>query len=359
MIHDPVVSSDPHGIVSSADTFERVVRYLPKGLFSDRSVALLRSMTGRVPDPLADSFALECRLSEEDDVDLTVSGRRLTADRMHSIERSTGEMTEVAHIVQRTDEVMSRAPSGIEALHVEYDARDADGGQGSPGLYIQFALGEDFDSPDTLRLAVEALHPDISSGVRCARIRDVLEALPPGAVLRHLGAFSSRPGNTTRLSIAGLDIDATPALLERIRWAGDPAPMFERVVDVNSWQPGRLGCLQLDVAEDVGGRLGFEFAVNGRTDFGWELDAIPFLAGMVEQGLCISGKQRELLHWPGLTMERLPHRGGHQVMLRTVNHLKLVLDPDERAKLKAYLFVFCPWGQTLDHRQLKAPQVPR
>lgn len=307
-------------------------------------------MAGRAPDALADAFAIECRLSREGPVDLTVSGRRLTAARRATVDGAPDDMAEARDLLRRIDSSRS-VRNRIEGIHLEYDAvAGEETGVGAPGVYLQFALGDD-DLRDIVLPSLRLLAgpPDLAL---VERVAGVLSALPDGARLRHLGIFPSRPGGRVRLSVQGLPLEEAGRYVARLGWAGD-AGRLERVLrDVDAPRPGKLGCLQLDVGTSLGTRVGFEFAVNGRPHFGWELEALPFLDRLVARDLCTPARGAALLRWPGLALEPLPHRGVRAAMLRTVNHVKLAFDADGAIEAKAYLLLFCPWGQTMDPGRL-------
>jgi hypothetical protein len=65
-----------------------------------------------------------------------------------------------------------------------------------------------------------------------------------------------------------------------------------------------------------------------------------FLDHLVKCGLCLPERRDALLAWPGYEVRTLRHELWPSWLIRRVNCVKLVHEPDREAQAKAYLLAF-------------------
>jgi hypothetical protein len=95
--------------------------------------------------------------------------------------------------------------------------------------------------------------------------------------------------------------------------------------------------LHLDVAGDVGHRVGIEYVFSRSEQLRGHVAETGFLDHLEALGLCSPAKRSGLSAWAGYSTERLPHELWQSLLVRRLNHVKLVLSPDAPPQAKAYL----------------------
>jgi hypothetical protein len=180
-------------------------------------------------------------------------------------------------------------------------------------------------------------------------LRACLERLPSGASLTYLGVFP-RDGQPpiVRLCVVGLSGNLT-AYLGAIGWPGDAAALERGVLgplarlqgegqgqeQKQSAQP--VGILHLDLAPDVGPRLGLEYTFPRAGMSGGLRSTDEFLRQLVARGWCTARNRESLRAWPRRSVELLPHDIWHSQVTRQIGHVKLTYTSGEPAVAKAYL----------------------
>jgi hypothetical protein len=145
--------------------------------------------------------------------------------------------------------------------------------------------------------------------------------------------------------------EALPFLRD-VEWEGDAARVT-RVLDAAAEWTTHVG-LSLDVGEGVEPRLGLEM-------LNWTKPPSPpsawraCLRTLVERGLCLPEKARDLLHYPGIAHERgdrwpdtittSPDYRERVVrtLTRSLLHVKVTVPPDGPLTAKAYLAARHGW----------------
>jgi hypothetical protein len=82
-----------------------------------------------------------------------------------------------------------------------------------------------------------------------------------------------------------------------------------------------------------------------------------FLDHLVRQGLCTPEHLAGLASFPGVSLERLPHELWRSVLVRRVNHVKLVLDGGRKPEAKGYLSIHHRYHRPPAGRRLRARGV--
>lgn len=328
---------------SVRETLDLVEKYLPSQLIDLGALVQLRETATRVPERVASSFFLECRLlNEARAVDLAIVVPRSV---LQSWDGPVPDTDFEAHeeLLRRLHHLTSTSGLPTDALYamcLEYDAPDGSS-QACPGIYVQLDSSKSGSEHTVIRAATRAL-VDVSGAQ--ADVRDVLDCvnmLPEGAYVLHIGVFPARSATAIRLVIQGIDDDAVPGFLKRAGWSGSTADLRDFMASTlprpHATHPNRVAGIAFDViGARVGPRIGLEYPVNGMVRFGRERLAEPFLQQLVALGLCSEEKRSSLQDWPGLTLEQAPGRD-LILVLRTVNHAKIVHEPSRAPEAKAYL----------------------
>jgi hypothetical protein len=191
-----------------------------------------------------------------------------------------------------------------------------------------------------------------------------LESAPPGASLLSIGLPHDDGGERLRLCFVGFaDVQIDP-YLRTVGW--NPA---RRVADVTLaclasmagafHRPGAaITMLHVDIERDaIGSRAGLELAFARRPQLAARvaerdaLDRLGFLLG------CDPARCDALLAWPGRSRITLPHELWPSVIVRRLNHVKVVVDSTGGPHdAKAYL---CAYRPTLRARAATLPASAR
>jgi hypothetical protein len=83
-----------------------------------------------------------------------------------------------------------------------------------------------------------------------------------------------------------------------------------------------------------------EYVLARRSQLRGVLAETEFLARLVKMGLCSDEKRAALFEWPGWGWDSMPHECWPSVVVRRVNHVKVLWDVDAPVAAKAYL-CFC------------------
>lgn len=312
-------------------------------LASDTARAGLRSLAASMPP--TSGLGFECRLGADGGhlVDLCI---RL-APYDGSTARAAGQGGPMAALCRAW---CAQNASPFETLWLEYDA-----GSGSrPGLvFLSLATG-----PAPAR-ALDMLADDpVLGGVlamaaapwpQAAAVID--RRIAPHGRLRHIGVPLARAGGAIRIC-HHVTAAALGSYLNDAGLAGRAAAIaavLQPIVPSASTL-----CLHLDVGLAVGPRIGVE-VVGGDAD-GWR----RLFAGLQAAGLCSEAQGRAADQWSSVP-ERLrdnpagfscrlpthPEAFAQPLVLRALNHVKLVFTPEGGATAKLYLYAGLVWP---DHR---------
>jgi hypothetical protein len=332
--------------------------YLPPALVAPAARARLRAVADLLPAALSSCLYLECRLGPESrGADLIVgvegAGRDILAGRNPAL---SVDVPAGAHPVWEAARAFCRAwphdaglRESVARIWLEFDAPDpgAAGGAVSgppvPGIFIDLDEGAARAPARAARarlrrvLAAFGREPDAEEDAALAR---VLEALPAGAFAPYVGFFPGRAAPALRLCVAGAGAGALPEMLARCEWPGEARLLREalRGLSTGEGDPQPL-LLHIDLAPAPLPRVGVEFVLDPAAQVRGEVRETAFLDRLVALGLCDAARRRALADWPGCTRERLDHELWPSLVLRRVNHLKVLFDGGAASAAKAYLVV--------------------
>lgn len=193
--------------------------------------------------------------------------------------------------------------------------------------------------------AMPLLNGASENAARDRMIARSVNALPASARIFQFGWMLSRPGAPARLCIRGISPDE---IVEYLRAIGRRGALVDLEVQlaILSEQAGRID-LDLDVAEEVSPKVGLECYPKAGAAASAQL--VNWLA---QHGYCSDSKAAALKSWAGLAHEKRwsgEWPGGllaassflrgraHSVFVRWLHHVKIVYEPGQAPRAKAYL----------------------
>jgi hypothetical protein len=331
-----------------SDTLALLEPHLPAALVGADALASLRSALRLVPAAATDELYLECRLAPgEPRVDTVLHvkepGRDILAGVNHAIpvpppladrpgwarlRRFCGEWADPGSIFHRT----------VSSLWVELDLDAVGPESAEPGIFVDLSwLSSRGAGPAEWTAYAASAAARLAGGPPRAgvirAVRRVVEALPPGAGMVYAGFFPGRGEGGIRLCARGVGVPALRGFLRRAGWPGDAGPVLDALGGLD---PGSVpGYLHLDARDgETGARLGMEVPFQRRAQLEGEVREAGWLRSL--PGLAAE-KVEALGAWPGWTAEVLPHQPWRSLLVRRINHVKLLFGDGRGAQAKAYL----------------------
>ena len=172
------------------------------------------------------------------------------------------------------------------------------------------------------------------------RLRAVLDALPASAVLTYAGVMLARETSATRLCVMGLSRTELQAWLRSVRWPGDEArlrTLMASLADPASGGQAQPAIVHVDVGESIDGAVGLEYPLARHPQLAGEVAESAMLDNLVARRLVSAAVAAALRDWAGYEERTLAHELWPSVIVRRVNHLKLVLSATGALHLKLYL----------------------
>ncbi|HKG94394.1 MAG TPA: hypothetical protein VKA84_20950 [Gemmatimonadaceae bacterium] len=341
-----------------ADTLRHFAPLVPEALVSRRALARATDAAALMPAALSNLIYLECRLRADDDrVDLAVNvdqrGRGILAGTAPASAalgddvRAHPAWARVGELARRWADPAAPLADAVEGIWLELDDAAGRGAVPAPGVFVDFdhralAAGGEGDGAD--RLMADALAPLLGGAVprdQAARLRPCLDALPAGAFVIYLGVMLSRAGADAsppvRVCAMGVKGPALANYLRAAGWPGDPHEIARVAAEL---APAGAAMVHLDVgAAGVAPALGLELTFARRPQLDGVLAEAGLLDALAARGLCAAEKRDALAAWPGYRVETLPHELWPSVVVRRLNHVKVVCGPEGAREAKAYLCV--------------------
>jgi hypothetical protein len=338
--------------------------HLGRPLLSRESIGPLIAALRPIPAALAEVLCFECRMGGTACPDFafgaSVAGeggvclkgrhpqaalppRLLAQPNWAAIDRFISAWAEPGSILVR----------GADEVWLEFDLEGALPGGVRPSFFFGVWTGQadprsGLGTPPmaVLEAGLGALTGQPMRPAHRARIRTLLEALPPGGVLNQVGLMLSRPEGMTRLCLSGLQTRDVVPFLRRVGWDGSWQAL-DQALGVADGFVDRVW-VDLDVGDTLGPRLGVECPVPALPPAPrWG----PFLDHLVDRALCLPGERDALLAYEGvsrpgegppwprdLAVAGLLEGRPSDTYRRFLNHVKLVVDPARSLTAKAYLF---------------------
>ncbi|MFM7365930.1 MAG: hypothetical protein ACKO11_15830 [Cuspidothrix sp.] len=335
---------------SLQDYLRLVLPYVSDVLVSPRQLTCIEHLTKLLP-PLSATL-LECRLgSDQPQVDLSVGWQRMKVPISEAL-LSYPFWQQLESFCQNWTTVNSLTYNTVEDIWLEFDLDGETDGLMIPCWFFSLQSREfkDRKIEDLSKLGelIFWLHNLPMNERRKALIWQCINALPDNVGIGQIGAMRSRLGNPLRINVSGLSAEMIPPYLAQIQDQSVKADLI-KIINIIEPLSDRL-VLCFDIEEEIGSRIGLECYLDQqpRKEPRW----CEFLHLLVGMKCCTHEKRDALLQWSGL-IQKKDHPdlwpvnlqnldpwispGSISVFWRTINHLKLVYQPDQPLEVKAYL----------------------
>lgn len=241
--------------------------------------------------------------------------------------------------------------TGLDSLWLEFDTAQS-AATAVPGiLFASMERSANQSAPAFHAKAVwqtiAALQPSRLQNVAFVQLLEqLMAALPSHGRVYALGDMAGRASSYLRVAISQVGMDEVLPFLAAIHWPGDRQVVAALLDKLRPFV--QQVSLDLDLGDHIGPVLGVELLNNNRFDHVWWQKLFAFL---VAEELCTPAKQTAFLKWPGNSVEThntaiWPNQlqpTGHLkqpvdcLLLRFINHVKLVCRPNQPIEAKGYI----------------------
>lgn len=333
--------SDHDSLLAMLDVLDDA---LPPALVPAAARQRLRALCAALP--FIACVGLECHLGEAAPrVDL------LTYTANQSALHALLDGTTLRHAIAAKGNSQRLLKRWVDAILFEYDLDDSAGGR-SPAVFLNFKPEAMIDGPALVQLAA-CLVGQLSDET-AAWIRRCAVAAGRDIQVTHLGAMASRSNRLLRINVGAASAGALREFVAALGWDVKRRMAVDDLLDLVEPFAHHV-VLAFDLMDEPLPRLGLECYMASTPEDGnhWQL----FLAHLRDAGLCQPAEAAALLEWPGQTMPAGNHSwpSAHRhlasflgsaypgVIVRTLNHFKLVSAPAAPLRAKAYLLARHVW----------------
>jgi hypothetical protein len=254
-----------------ADTLEGLNTCLPAFLFAPRAAVRLREAAAQIPSALAAAFGFECRLQDDDRVDLLYC----------TVPSGAAALAEAQPVLRG---FAAAWPACVPDVWVEHDL---DGPHARPSVFFHLRDAAVEDIAGLSRLLDVPL-----SEVDRQFVATVIDALPADAALDQVGWMLSRPGAPLRC-VVRLPCAGVVGWLRRVGWPGDLAAVESAVAFLAAHCDYIV--IGLDTCSET---LGLEAHFRGRRQPSVEPRWATLLQALVAAEVCRPAKRDALLALP-------------------------------------------------------------
>jgi hypothetical protein len=338
---------------SLAGTLALVEPHLPHALVGDAARERLRATAGWLPAALSHCLYVECRPTAPGVadliIDLDVAGREILAGRnpavaLHPALGALPTWVRVASFARAWLDDRNALGSGIADAWLEFDVGTSASDVPEPSVFVDFSEATFHDAStahrfDVLTAAAESLDRPVAPQTAAA-LRRCIGALPPHALLLFAGFMLARDTDAVRVCVMGLSRSELASYLRGIDWTGAiarVAGLTELLARDEYGGQTQPAIVHLDVAEAPRASIGMEYPFARQPQLTGTLAERALLEALVSRGLITAPQRDSLRAWLGYDRRTMPHEVWPSLLVRRVNHVKLVLRDDGTEEAKIYL----------------------
>jgi hypothetical protein len=362
--------------VADDDSFAAYLRAVrgdvSPALIGEEAMDAIADIARLLPGALAlQTFGFECNLSHAEaagDFLLSVqarAGRSELSAGMPAALRDDPIWRRTQTFLDAWGDAQCVLSSTIDHVWLEFDVSTAAGEPPIPSVFHGYQVADAEDAGvlappidqqiEASRQAFEILTDRPLAPAVLKQLRSCSELLPSGGHVFQLGAMIARDTDAFRVCVTFLDRSQILPYLDRLGWAGERFRL-QNLLGQLEGMVDRLA-LDLDVTRSVLPKIGLECYLSwndGARGQGWS----RFLDFLVDSDIALEPKCKALLCYPGLldfrvdgarwpaSLRRASEFFGSaaiSVFLRSIHHVKLVVEPGQPIEAKAYLAARHMW----------------
>jgi hypothetical protein len=354
--------------------------HLRPALADRAALARARALLGRLPAALSDWVHLEARLrgpASRLDVIVRVDARGRSvlteacatahpARHLAPALRALPAWSRAERFCHAWSDPASTLHRSIESLWLEFDLDDRDR-DSHPRFFADLGASarRQLAGDDLVRLVcdVQASLAERPLAPRTLRLlRHCLASAPPRASVLSVGLPHDDRGERLRLCFVGLADSQIDGYLRAIGWcpgrreADATRARLASLAGAFRRPDAAISMIHVDLdGGAIGPRVGLELAFARRPQFSAAVAERGALEWLTTGLACDRSRCDALLAWPGCSRVTLPHELWPSVMVRRLNHVKVVVDPvAQDIDVKAYLCAYRPGGRIA--REASAPR---
>ena len=340
-------------------TLWSIARYLPPALVSRGTLQGVASRVADLPAALTNWIYFECHLNPRtsrvdlvlvvDDVGRAIIAGESSGVRFPDHVWNSPHWRRLRTFCREWGRDGSLLADAVHHIWLEFDlppvTDDRVSGPPVPGLFISFGDSprEGFCANRWLSMARRALSQARGESLPCAwdrMLKRCFECLPASAYVPYVGMMLQRPEAGIRICLTGLSDEEIVYYATELGWPGSVQELGDLLSEVGAVRANvRAGAamVHFEVRDQVEPAIGLEYGIDRKAQFGGRLREAPFLDHLVDRGLCSKTQREALGEWPGGMTMQMRHQLWRAVVLRRVNHIKLVHRPGQPLGVKAYL----------------------
>ncbi len=362
-------------------TLDRVASHLESPLADAAALSRARLLAQRLPASLTRRVHLESWLRATPSrldviVRIDVEQRDLLAAASFLPPRTASVQTtswrRIVSLARAWQARGSRLERDIKGMWLEFDlvpGETVDFALWAPRLFVDFhhEAQQEPSVERRLQLALAALRAACGGTVDPGMVeglRACLSHLPEGATVPYLG-LSLRDEPVVRVCARGLGRGLGDYLCG-VGWPGNVQELRDRVLSplARARPDGAedVSLLHLDLSPEVASRVGLEYTLDRVPQLRGEIAEGSFLDELVARGWCDAEGRQALQHWPGRSLELLPHELWLSQLTRRLSHVKVTYAGADAVAAKAYLCFFHdlqPGGAVVGTRPRRFDALPR
>lgn len=350
---------------SLADTLESVSFLIPEQFIDGQCMEQIKAIGRRFPAAISSTFGFESRLGEPDahtDFAFCVMNRKEERDIIAGYDprNSLPECFSAHPTWRRIENFCKRWANPATSFHYNVDQIwlefDINGNAQEPPIPgFLFGLDKLFTKtfPELMhgewntekygQIITEGIEilsgTPPSPGLR-ANLKRCFRALPPGAKIVQAGLMLSRNVNAIRFFIRHLEKE--PLLMDflaKIGWNGSIAHLMEVYRFLRSHVKATV--IAVDIGEEIYSKIGIECYLDYYPEGKQQRD--EFIGQLVKRGLCTPQKGEILRNWHGYSQQIMKHEFWPSLLVKMLNHIKIVYQPDSSIEAKGYMGFVHKW----------------
>jgi hypothetical protein len=329
-----------------------------------------------LPGALATGFGFECHLGEQtphadffvrvraSEVGRGVLGGTSTFDALPTSLTDEPTWARVREFARNWADPAVVATENTDNVWLEFDLDPADEGMPLPSVFfsayhgilsrLESAEETPPSAPDAYGWVTREALPLVLGRPLASATEEMvfrtLDALPRGANVFQVGVMLARASDAVRLCIVDLPTERVVEYLTGLGWTGDSEEL-QALVDGLATFVDRI-VLDIDVADRLSSKLGFECYFTGFRQPGDEARWRTLFDHLVDENLCRPEQREALLAYPGFVHQAQSagawpsHLAAAASLLgprassgraRVLHHLKIAYRPGVPLEAKAYL----------------------